>query len=121
MAPSGFFMKDAMTGRIALLGEGVTDRARSEMEHYADEIESYAQQNAPWDDRTGSARDGLVCEVTEEGGTLYLELAHTVDYGQWLEVIQSGRFAIIMPTLELFAGELFQDVGAHAIGSGGEE
>ena len=114
-------MKDSMTGRLAILSEGVEDRAKSELEHWADQVESYAQQNAPWDDRSGAARQGLVAEVTEEGNTLYLELAHTVDYGQWLEVIQSGRFAIIMPTLETFAGDIFDDVGAQAIGTRGEE
>lgn len=66
----------------------------------APQIESYAQQNAPWEDQTGEARDGLTAKAFRDGDNVALELAHTVDYGFWLEVIQNGRFAIILPTLE---------------------
>jgi hypothetical protein len=112
-------MVDSMTGRIAFLGSDSKLRARAVMEAKADDILRYAQDNAPWSDRTGDARDGLVVDVTEQGNDIYLELAHTVDYGQWLEVIQSGRFAIIMPTLELFAADIFEAAGAAFLGEEG--
>ncbi|MGX9924108.1 hypothetical protein ACWIG4_30140 [Streptomyces sp. NPDC002248] len=66
----------------------------------------YAKANAPWEDRTGDARDGLDVDVDDSGNTIVLSLFHTVDYGQWLETIQNGRFAIIMPTLEIYGQEI---------------
>lgn len=63
----------------------------------------YAKQNAPWQDRTGDARAGLDVAVQSDGDNIIMQLFHTVDYGLWLEVIQSGQFAIILPTLENFS------------------
>lgn len=85
------------------------------------EILAYAKENAPWADRTGNARAGLDVEVDSEGGELSLTLFHTVDYGQWLETIQGGEFATIMPTLETFAPEVFERAGGRIVTrSGGE-
>lgn len=105
-----------MSGRIAVLAAGVEERAKEALEDFASEVEDYAKENAPWNDITGAAREGLTASVSEEGTTLYLELYHTVDHGVWLEVIQSGRFAIIMPTLEAYSSEIFDTVGAHTLG-----
>lgn len=90
------------------LGEAVQDALLTE----AANMEQYAQDNAPWTDRTGEARAGLTAEVDHDRGNVYVSLFHTVEYGQWLEVIQNGQFAIIMPTLEQFANEVFDRVGA---------
>lgn len=118
MAESGFYMDDDMTGRIDFLSDGVTDRAREVFENGAAEVLDYAQTNAPWDDRTGMARAGLTTEVGEGEDGVVLSLAHTVDYGLWLEVIQNGRFAIIMPTLELYGSELIHRAGGAVLGEG---
>lgn len=88
-------------------------KAISALEGLTREIEDAAQANAPWTDRTGDARAGLTCEVDKDGEDVILELFHTVDYGQWLETIQSGRFAIIMPTLEEYSDRIFQAVNAE--------
>jgi hypothetical protein len=69
----------------------------------ANGIEEYAKSNAPWADRTGNARAGLTANAQHNGGEVSISLEHTVDYGFWLEVIQNGDFAIIMPTLEALA------------------
>lgn len=66
----------------------------------ANELASKAGDNAPWEDRTGDARAGLEAKADLVGGDLVLTLYHTVEYGLWLEVIQNGNFATIMPTLE---------------------
>lgn len=83
--------------------------AASAFERAADMILSAAQADAPWTDRTGAARSGLDVTVESSGGVVILELFHTVDYGLWLEVIQNGRFATIMPTLERYAPGVFAD------------
>jgi predicted nucleic acid-binding Zn-ribbon protein len=69
----------------------------------ADEMVEWAQANAPWSDRSGAAREGLVAEVVSNNGSLEINLMHTVDYGIWLEVRWGGRYAIIIPTIEKFA------------------
>jgi hypothetical protein len=78
-----------------------------------EKVELYARSNAPWSDITGMARQGLTASVYQDGGEIVLELAHTEEYGYWLEVIQDGRFAIIMPTLETLAPEIIRDAGGR--------
>lgn len=76
------------------------DVAQKALEGATAQVESSAKENAPWSDITGDARGGLTAEAKSDNGDIVLTLAHTVEYGLWLEVIQSGNFAIIMPTLE---------------------
>lgn len=62
----------------------------------------FAKKNAPWTDRTGNARAGL--HATHEFGpedNFYAELiiAHSVFYGIYLEIRFSGKYAILMPTV----------------------
>lgn len=83
------------------------------------EIETYARYNAPWADRSGMARSGLTASVDMEAGVVVLELAHTVDYGIWLELIQDGRFAIIMPTLEALGPEILARAGSVVVNTDG--
>lgn len=67
------------------------------------------------------ARAGLGTDVYRDGLNVELVLFHTVDYGLWLETIQSGRFATIMPTLEALAFGIFESVNAEYTGYSGEE
>ena len=83
-----------------------------------EEVELYARMNAPWSDQTGAARAGLTASVYEEGGEIVLELAHSVDYGIWLELIQDGAFAIIMPTLEALGPKIIRDAGGKVLETG---
>lgn len=73
----------------------------------AEDVKTAAQQNAHWADRTGDARAGLDTAVENNNGEVVMTLFHTVEYGLWLEVIQNGRFATIMPTLEEYAPRAF--------------
>jgi hypothetical protein len=61
--------------------------------------ESYMKRNAPWTDRTGNARSGLNARSEHKATSDAVVLAHGVSYGFWLEVIQGGEWAIIVPTL----------------------
>lgn len=114
MTAGFFFLEDTLTpliGAVDLVGS--TEAA---LEDYAPEVESYAKENAPWNDITGDARQGLTADVSRQGDVVYLELYHTVDYGLWLEVIENGKWATIMPTLEHFSREIFAAVGAVETG-----
>ena len=102
----GFFiLVDTITPNLA--SHSVEQTAEDELQVWADRILADAKQNAPWADRTGDARAGLDVDVSREGQDIVLELFHTVDYGLWLEVKNSGELAIIMPTLEKYAPDVF--------------
>ncbi len=73
----------------------------------AAQMEAYAKQNAPWQDQTGHARQGLFGEVLEEDGKLKVRIAHTEDYGEYLELSRKGRRPILEPTAQRFAPEFF--------------
>src|SRR5262245_15447723 len=77
---------------------------------FARRVEQYAKENAPWEDRTGDARQGL--KATGEQRLVYyaITLFHTVDYGIWLEVRWDGKYAIILPTLEAMGPELMREL-----------
>lgn len=77
--------------------------AEKYFERAAVQVEAYAKSHAPWDDRTGDARRSIYTEVDNIDGQVSIYLSHGVEYGKWLELIQNGRFAIIMKTLERYA------------------
>lgn len=91
---------DTLTPRLAVFSVVQEQVFQEIMQQVADEVQDYMQANAPWEDRTGAARDGLTAEYQQSGNTLTIILYHTVDYGIWLEVRNSGEYAIILPTIE---------------------
>lgn len=71
--------------------------------------------NAPWHDNTGNARAGLNTVHEKEPMVEHrLVLYHSVNYGIWLEVRFSGRYAIIGPTMVQTAQDLSINI-ANAI------
>ena len=108
MGDTGFFItEDTLSATLEDAGPKVMAEVEAHAVDLAVRILAYAKDNAPWEDRTGDARRLLDVDVEQDDDTIIIQLYHQVDYGLWLEVIQSGRFAIIMPTLERFAGEAF--------------
>lgn len=114
-APGAYF-SDTISPTLDGMVFGASERAVEAMWELEPEVVGYAQYNAPWSDRTGMAREGLYADVYEEFGFVIMDLLHSVDYGLWLEVIQNGRFATIMPTLEVFAPEIMRRAGAVFVG-----
>lgn len=103
---------------VGYMAASVAMNVAEAMEEGRARLEDHARSNAPWSDITGAARNGLTARVYMEGGEVVLELAHSVDYGRWLELIQEGRFAIIMPTLEALGPEILKDAGAVVTDTG---
>jgi len=105
MTPS-FRIHDGMSASLAIAAV----RARHDWEETVLEVGvealQFAKEQAPWTDRTGDARAGLDVSVDSSMSEITLTMFHTVDYGEWLEVIQNGRLAVIMPTLELYGEEI---------------
>lgn len=77
------------------------------------QAESYARLHAPWQDRTGNARNGLFAEhISNPLVSHELIVYHTMPYGLWLEVRFSGRYAIINPTLTYMGPRLSAMIAA---------
>lgn len=72
----------------------------------------YAKQNAPWTDDTGNARAGLFAKARPINGgeSFELLLAGSVPYQIWLEVRWSGKYAIIMPTLNVVGAQMISHI-----------
>lgn len=66
----------------------------------APEVENYMKLNAPWDDQTGNARNGLAARAYQDKDEIGIVLYHQVSYGIWLETRFGGKYAIIEPTIE---------------------
>lgn len=77
----------------------------------ATEAEAYMKSNASWTDQTGNARNGLKTQVVVNKNSVAIILHHSVPYGIWLEVRWSGRYAVIMPTIEVMAPRYMALVG----------
>lgn len=67
----------------------------------AKNLEQYAKTHRKWTDRTNRARLGLTGYVKQSEKGYIIYLAHTVDYGLWLEFAHEKRFAILEPTIRL--------------------
>lgn len=73
-------------------------------------VERYMKHNAPWNDQTTNARNGLFATAQKSGGTVAeskfaIILGHSVDYGIYLEEGTENMSArpIIMPTIRIYA------------------
>jgi hypothetical protein len=102
----GIEIKNSFNAGLALAAIRIPEHLEHKVLEVAVEALEYAKANAPWNDRTGQARSGLDTSVEWEGETIVWDLYHQVDYGLPLETIQNGRFAIIMPTLEIYSARI---------------
>lgn len=79
------------------------------MTYQAAQSETWMRTNARWTDRTTNARNGLFATVDDLGRDAWLlVLSHSVSYGIWLEVANSGKYAIVRPALLRANRELMQ-------------
>lgn len=76
----------------------------------APQIENWMKDEAPWTDRTGNARQSLWTSVVPYNNRIEIELSHGVYYGIYLELSNSGLFAIIGPALDWWGEELWLNV-----------
>lgn len=105
---------DVLAANIERYGERVVVGVKAVAEYMTQQMVDYARENAPWIDRTGNARQSLgkdgplgrdvMPEFANDVVTIYLTSG--MDYGKWLELANSGKYATILPTLELHYNEV---------------
>ena len=72
--------------------------------------DGYMKTNAPWTDRTGAARAGLFTSTDHSPSSHTIFFSHTMEYGIWLEVKNSGEYQIIMPSVRETGRQLMGDL-----------
>lgn len=89
----------------------IAQKSRNE---FAPALERFARTNAPWSDRTGNARRGLIAQTVVSDDLISIRLWHTVTdprtgypYGVILEKGHSGRFAILGPTIRQVGPQIY--------------
>lgn len=75
------------------------DKLKAVFDFQAAQSTTHMKVNAPWTDRTSAARNGLHAIANSGPGYFELVLSHAVSYGIWLEVANSGKYQIILPSL----------------------
>jgi hypothetical protein len=85
-------------------GDRVMQAVAAVAQYTATVMQNEAQANAIWEDRTSNARTGLFgtseADFANHIVTIYLSHGAVIDYGIWLELANSGNYAIIMRTMQ---------------------
>jgi hypothetical protein len=77
---------------------------------YAPNIENWMKDNAPWTDQTGNLRQSLHAEVEVEPTRVSILFDYGLDYGKYLEYGNAGTYAIVAPTMDHFAPQVFNSL-----------
>lgn len=93
-----------MAGKLEAMSVRADAAVRVFAEQGATKLRSYAQKNARWTDRSGSARQRLNAYVSAKANGYRITLAHGVEYGIWLELAHEKRYAIIPETINHVGG-----------------
>lgn len=101
-------MDNPMTVRLAAATQAVEDVVDQVLEFEAVNAQNDMRDNAPWNDVTGNARQGLFAQQYAFGGEHGMILYHTVPYGIFLETRWSGRYRIIVPVMQRTGKEVMR-------------
>lgn len=117
---------DSLTPTLAQFTLKANVAIIAEARFLAQDIEQWMKDHAPWEDRTGLARQELFAAVKPEGFRVTIYFGHGLDvpYGIYLEVRWGGFYSIIIPTLEHYNGKVFWEnfdgmIGAATKQTGG--
>lgn len=90
------------------------------MEYESAYATGWLKQNARWTDRTSAARTGLNTISFNFGNRHELVMSYSVYYGIWLEVANSGKWAIITPAMRIVGAKVMFDVERLIMAMGGK-
>lgn len=88
----------------------VNNQISAVMDYNAAYATGWLKQNAPWTDRTSAARTGLVALSNASGNSHEILMAYSVYYGIWLEVANSGKYAVITPGMRIIGKKVMDDM-----------
>ena len=93
------FDSSDMRSILELMNNRSEQAIRTYLDTSAIQMEDYARKNAPWTDRSGSARLRLNAHTEKRANGFRIVIAHGVSYGIFLELAHEKRFAIIPSTI----------------------
>ena len=92
------------------LDRKVVRAAYGTCKYWSTRSETWMKHNAPWKDRTTNARNGLFANAVKLGKSFAIILAHSVNYGIYLE--RGTRYMkarpVIVPALQMFGPRVMQ-------------
>ena len=101
-----------LASAVEQYGDRVLRAVAAVAQYTATAMQNDAKANAAWTDRTGNARTGIFgtseADFAAKVVTIYLSHGATIDYGVFLELANSGRYAVIMRTMEAHYPEVMQ-------------
>lgn len=77
----------------------------------AKKLEADAKKDAPWEDRTGRARQSIKGESKWSGAKMRIGVSGNTDYFPYLEYAKEKRFAALHPTVQRKSPEIVE--GLH--------
>ena len=93
-----------LAAAIERYGDRVLTTVAAIAQYTATAMQNDAKANATWTDRTGNARTGLFgtseADFAEHVVTIYLSHGAVIDYGVYLELSNSGKWGVIMRTMQ---------------------
>lgn len=104
------WIEDTLTPGIRSFPAKLEVAIDSVMEYNANEAQSYMRTNAPWQDQTGNARQGLFAQAGKDGPHHFIVLYHTMPYGIFLEISHDAQYAIIEPTIQSQGPKVMSDI-----------
>ena len=97
-----------MANNLKVRAKQITPALLADLSGLTDDMKSYAQANAPWQDRTGDARRNLDFHLNPGKTSGTIVGRHGVPYGGYLETGTShmSAYPIIGPTLQAHYAEV---------------
>lgn len=90
-------LSDEVKKRIELYGK--TEALR---------LEGEAKRNRPWTDRTSNARNSIQGKFEWAGDVATIHLSGNAEYSAYLELANGKKYAILRPTIEIHAAEIWK-------------
>jgi hypothetical protein len=106
-----FWVRDTLTPGLASLNPKMRAGVIATVKRQSARSEGHMKNTAPWHDRTGAARGSLNAHSEHSATQDTLILAHGVEYGFWLEVIEGGEYSIVIPEIPVAGDQLMATLG----------
>ena len=99
-----------LKNNLRTFGDKLNRNVSMLMDYNAGYTTGWLKENAPWTDDTGAARSGLVALPFNAGNSHEILMAYSVTYGIWLEIANSGRYAVLTPAMRIVGDKIMQDM-----------
>lgn len=104
------FNDKKLLGNLRTFDNRLKDAVKVTVDYNAGYATGWMKSNAPWTDRTGAARAGLIALPASGRNFEEIIMSYSVYYGIWLEVANNRRYAIIQPAMRIIGDKLMRDL-----------